>query len=125
MKRPDLLLLVAIWEFITAFFCLIGMLAVIFFIPAFSYRVGLGRITNIGAIFVIGTVCMILLLYTVIALTAGIGLLMKKEWGRVLAIVHAAVSLFLFPFGTVLGVLTLIYVTRTEVRDYFLDTTPA
>ena len=65
----------------------------------------------------IGT--LVLLAYLGLSLAAGIGLLMEKEWGRISGIVHAALSLLWFPIGTVIGIITLIYLTKAEVREYF------
>ena len=33
---------------------------------------------------------------------------------------EAALSLFFIPFGTIIGILVIIYLTRPEVRDYFV-----
>jgi zinc-ribbon domain len=42
-----------------------------------------------------------------LALIAGYGLLQRRPWGRVLAIVVAVLTLFKVPFGTALGIYTL------------------
>jgi hypothetical protein len=42
-----------------------------------------------------------------LSLATGISLLMRKSWGRVLAIVVAILSLIKIPFGTALGIYTL------------------
>ena len=60
-----------------------------------------------------------LLVYFGFAVPAGVGVLKVKRWGRVAAIVHAAISLFLIPVGTIIGALTLIYMARPEIREYF------
>jgi hypothetical protein len=43
----------------------------------------------------------------VLALATGVSLLMRKPWGRTLAIVVAILSLIKIPFGTALGIYTL------------------
>ena len=43
----------------------------------------------------------------VLDLATGISLLMRKSWGRILAIVIAILSLIRIPFGTALGIYTL------------------
>ncbi len=43
-----------------------------------------------------------------LALVAGFGLWQRTEWGRIVAIVAAVFSLLKFPFGTALGVWTLV-----------------
>ena len=43
-----------------------------------------------------------------LALAAGWGLLERAQWGRILAVVAALLSLLKFPFGTALGIWTLV-----------------
>lgn len=45
---------------------------------------------------------------TGLALVAGWGLMERSQWGRVIAIVAAFLSLLKFPFGTALGIWTLV-----------------
>ncbi len=116
MKRPDLLLLIAIWEFITAFGALIGLCAIAVFALPDAIRPLWGP--EVGAIFGLSIAILVLLCYIGITIAGGIGLLKGKEWGRVLSIVHAALSLFWFPIGTVIGILSIIYLTRAEVTEY-------
>ena len=49
-----------------------------------------------------------LTLRAVLCAVAGWGLLERTQWGRILAIIVAILSLIKFPFGTALGVATLI-----------------
>jgi hypothetical protein len=112
LRRPDLLLLIAIWEFISAFGVLIGISAIaVFAFPSVS--------GEIGAIFGLSIAVFVLVCYMAMAISGGIGLLMGKEWGRVIAIVHSVLSLFSIPFGTVIGALCLAYLLRKDVKDYF------
>jgi predicted membrane chloride channel (bestrophin family) len=50
----------------------------------------------------------ILAIRSALALVAGWGLMERTQWGRVVAIVAAFFNLLKFPFGTALGVWTLI-----------------
>ena len=43
-----------------------------------------------------------------LAVAAGIGLLERAPWGRIVAIVAACLSLIKFPFGTAMGIWTLV-----------------
>jgi uncharacterized membrane protein (DUF2068 family) len=43
-----------------------------------------------------------------LALAAGYGLMHRAPWGRILAVVAAFVSILKFPFGTALGIWTLV-----------------
>lgn len=117
MKRPDLLVLVAVWEFITAFGAFIGAVAIsVFAFPSVVWYAGPGVVESVAGLS-IGL--LFVLCYLGVALAGGIGLLMGKEWGWIVSIVHAALSLFAFPFGTVIGILVLIYLFKADVRLYF------
>jgi hypothetical protein len=124
MKKPDLLVLVAVWEFIAAFLALVSMVAAfIIGFTAMAYRYNFnhpaGRIDYFTVFVMLSVAAVVLLIYIAIAVTAGVGLLRGKEWGRIASIILAALSVFCVPFGTVIGVLVLIYLTRPSVRDYF------
>jgi hypothetical protein len=49
-----------------------------------------------------------ILIRAALAFAAGWGLMQREQWGRVVAIVAAVLSLLRFPFGTALGVWTLV-----------------
>ncbi len=134
MKKPDLLVLIAIWEFITAFGAFIGIVAIaVFAFPAvlgvwgnidwgYSYGYGMigdGNMPMVGAIFGLSVAILFLLCFLAVAVLGGIGLLTGKEWGRITGIVHSALSLVCVPVGTVIGILAIIYLVKPEVKDYF------
>ena len=129
MKRPDLIVLIAVWEFLSAFGVLIGIGAVasaLFFTAPWmtmwewnGWQMGGAPNVDGFVIFGLSVVLLIMVAYFILALMGGIGLLKGKEWGRILTIVHSALSLFWMPIGTVIGILVLIYLTKTEVKEYF------
>jgi len=121
MKRPDLLLLVTIWQFLNAFLCLIGIAAIaIFAFPGALGHYGAVNVgSDIGAIFGLSIAILFLLCCIGLSVAGGIGLLLGKAWGRIISIINAVLSLLSIPIGTVIGVLVLIYLTRSEIRDYF------
>ncbi|HWE84051.1 MAG TPA: hypothetical protein VG267_03855 [Terracidiphilus sp.] len=51
---------------------------------------------------------MFIVLRTALALVAGWGLMERAPWGRIVAIVAAILNLVKFPFGTALGIWTLV-----------------
>ena len=124
-KRPDLILLVSIWQFLNAFLCLIGIAAIATFaLPgALGYygpvSIGPPIYPDIGAIFGLSIAIFVLLCCIGLSLAGGIGILKAKGWGRIISIVNAVLSLFAIPVGTVIGVLVLIYLMKAEVREYF------
>jgi hypothetical protein len=118
VKKPDFLILIAVWQFITAFIALIGICAIAVFV--FPDAVGpLWGQALAGVIFGLTIAILVLLVYIGIAIAGGIGLLRGHEWGRVLSIVHAALSLFSFPIGTTIGILIIVYLTKSDVSEYF------
>jgi hypothetical protein len=113
MRRPDLLILIAIWQFLNALFCAIGIAAIaIFAFPA----TGRG---DVGATFGLSIGVFFLLAFIGLSVAGGVGLLMGKNWGRIVSIVNAALNLLNIPIGTIIGVLVLIYLTKPNIREYF------
>lgn len=50
---------------------------------------------------------------------AGIGLLKKKEWGRILALIVSFISLLNIPLGTGLGIYSIVILVKEESVQYF------
>jgi hypothetical protein len=53
------------------------------------------------------------------ALAAGIGLLLRKRWGRVLAIVAAVLGLAGIPIGTLIGIYAIFVLMQDAATNYF------
>lgn len=117
MRKPDLLILVAIWEFISAFFAVVGMAAIVIF--AYPAVLELDRMGKLGGLFGLTVGMLVLFIVLVVAVAGGIGLLAGKEWGRVLSLIRAGFSLLSIPIGTIIGILVILYLIKPEVRDYF------
>ena len=114
MKRPELLIAIAIWRFIAASMLVVGIIAIATLaIPAAVED------ADTGALFALSISAIVLLALISLSVVAGIGLIKGKSWGRTLAMVNAILELFWFPIGTTIGVLTLIYLFRQEVKEYF------
>lgn len=111
MRKSDILLLIAVWDFLTAVGPLVGIIAIAVF--AFPDA------DDAGAYFGLSVATVVLLAYFGLSTMAGVGLITAKEWGRIMAVIHAATDLVLIPFGTVIGALTLVYLTRPSTREYF------
>lgn len=67
---------------------------------------------------------LLLIVLSVPGLLAGYGLLRRREWGRILAIVVALLNLFNFPLGTLLGVYTLWVLLQTNANELFAQGKP-
>jgi hypothetical protein len=75
---------------------------------------------------VVGTAVGILLaVLGVPGLVAGYGLLTRRPWARVLAIVMGVLSLVNFPIGTALGLYTFWVLTQPTATHYFTAAAPA
>ncbi|HEX9119297.1 MAG TPA: hypothetical protein VF840_02045 [Terriglobales bacterium] len=55
----------------------------------------------------LSAIAIVLLCKAAAGLAAGLGLLQRQDWGRILAIVLGVISLINIPFGTALGIYTL------------------
>lgn len=123
MKKPDLVALISVWEFITAFFALVGIaaLALVALAPASWWYPDTPYLdgTHVWIVFGVSIGALVLLAYAILAVAAAVGLLKGKKYGRILSIVHGALSLPGFPVGTVIGILQIAYLTKTEVKEYF------
>lgn len=118
MKKPDLLVLVIVWQFLSAFMALIGLLSVA--IVAFpDATASMWGSALPGFIFGISIVVLVLLSYIIISIIAAVGIIKNKEWGRIMGIVQAAFSIFGPPVGTVVGILILVYLLRPDVEAFF------
>ncbi len=90
----------------------------------FILLTGLGAITNDPqATWILTTVGTVVgLLMTALALPgilAGYGLLRRRSWGRMLAIVIAVLSLLNFPLGTLIGIYALWVLLQQDASRYF------
>jgi len=118
LKKPDLLILITIWEFLTVLIVVVGLV----FMGIYAYPIAielLWGVARVGMLFGLSVGTLILLLYCGTGLLGGIGLSTGKPWGRMLSIVHSVLSLILVPIGTIIGTLAIIYLTKPEVKEYF------
>lgn len=104
-----------VWGAIGVIFGLfiLGILFGISFIPDMGYEapvilrtVGLG----VGLFFVVLSAPEVI---------AGIGLLKRQEWGRVLVLVEAFLNLIVIPFGTILGIYSMVILLNDETVQLF------
>ena len=57
------------------------------------------------------------------SLLAGIGLLRRKEWGRILALIVGVFDLLNFPIGTLIAVYSFYVLLQSSATPYFAGTT--
>ena len=117
MKGNDVLVLIAVWALLNAAAALvaIAIMAVFAYPPALD----LSGVAQMGALFALVLATLLSLEYFALSMVAGTGVLARKERGRIAAIILAALSLPRVPFGSTVGFLTLIYLTRPRVKERF------
>lgn len=92
----------------------------------FFILIGTGLLSGDGeamsVLAIVGTFVLgILVVISIPGILAGWGLLKRKSWARVLALVIGFLSLMNVPFGTLLGVYTIwALLAHEEASDYFL-----
>jgi hypothetical protein len=75
------------------------------------------------AMFITGAVgagiAVLMIILSLPSIIAGLGLLKFRSWARILAIILGALHLLSFPFGTALGIFTLIVLLNQEAVPLF------
>jgi hypothetical protein len=126
MKKPDLLVLIAVWQFLIALSIAAGIIIYILIFPVFIGDGGWSSIAGtdrmMAGIAAITIPSLVLLCFFGMALAGGIGLLLSQghAWARVISIINCAIGLFFAPFGTIIGILAIIYLNKQEVKEYFI-----
>jgi hypothetical protein len=97
-----------IWAFI-----IFGTLIGVSFIPEMSEEaVYILRSVGVFISAIIG-------IFSLPEIIAGIGLLKKKEWARILSMVLSFLNLLAIPFGTALSIYTLVIMFKDETAELF------
>ncbi len=123
--RPDGVVLTAIWFIVGALFALTGIVALLVFAyPAVLTETTSG-IERYMAVAGVSFGLFIIVILGAADVAAAIGLLQMKPWGRILAIVLAAMGLLAFPIGTVAGALIIWYLLGDEAKRAFGAAPPA
>jgi hypothetical protein len=97
-------------------------LAIAAFVFALLTGIGVasGDVEAVTVLGIVGTsVAAFLSILALPGIAAGVGLLMRKGWGRILAIVVGILNLINFPIGTLIGLYTLWVLFQNTAADYF------
>jgi hypothetical protein len=118
MKRPDGVVLIALWYFLIGTVLTLGALTILVLPMAALWfeRTGMDRMVGMWGL---GIGFMFTASGAVLSFLTGWGLLRLKEWARWLAMGLALFKLLLFPLGTVAGVLILAYLLQAGVKAVF------
>jgi hypothetical protein len=105
--------------------------AIFLIIGAFIFMLltGVGAFTNdpqaVAILSIVGTfVGLFLAALSLPGLAAGIGLLTRKPWARILAIVVGILNLANMPLGTLIGLYTMWVLLQEAATDYFAPAIP-
>jgi hypothetical protein len=105
-----------------------GALVLFIGMMGFAFFTGIGFLsgdtTAMGVLGFIGTFAVIFMgVLALPEIVAGVGLLQRREWGRIVAIVVGIFSLIDIPFGTALGVYTLWVLMDDNIKTLFISGT--
>ena len=126
MKKPNLLILIAIWQFVIALIMAGGIAIYTCIFPIFIGEGGWSSIVGtdrmMGGVVAVALPNLILFCFFVLAIIGGIGLLLNRgyERARIISIINCAFALIFAPFGTVIGILAIMYLVKQETKEYFL-----
>jgi hypothetical protein len=100
-----------------AFFVLLGL--TIFVIVA-----GVGALSrDRDAMIITGTVATVVaslfVIFSIPSIIGGIGVLKRREWGRIVTIVLSAIHLLNFPIGTIVGAYSIWALLNEQSKSYF------
>jgi hypothetical protein len=118
MKRPDGVVVIAVYYALVALVFLVGACATLIGLVAVLATV-FDRMAATWAVFGIGLGLLFCLIFLAGSVMAAWGLLTLKNWGRWAAIVLAVLQLPAFPIWTVIGGLIIYYLLREDVRLAF------
>lgn len=112
-------------DVIGALWIAMGAIGVLFGLGIFGILFGISFVPNVGheAPFILRTVGLgvglLIVILSAPEVIAGIGLLKRLEWARILALVVAFFNLLSFPFGTALGVYSIVILLKEETAQLF------
>jgi hypothetical protein len=122
MERPTGVTILAVLYFILGIMWLmVPIIVSVCLASMFSSIPGMEESGAGDELFAAGLLCW--LIFGIIALVyfiIGIGLLKGKGWARIVAIILAIIGLANFPLGTIISILILIYLFKSDVKDFFV-----
>jgi len=90
------------------------------FIILLSAGVISGEGEAMGILAIVGaSIAVLLTLLALPGIVAGYGLLKRRSWGRILAVVIGVLGLVNFPIGTAIGIYTLWVLFQQAANEYF------
>lgn len=101
-----------------------GAIVLLVGMMGFGFFAGIGVLsddaTAMGILGLIGTLAVVFMgVIALPSILAGIGIIQRREWGRILALVVGVLSLIDIPFGTALGVYTIWVLMDEGIKRVF------
>lgn len=90
-------------------------------LSAFGYLVDDVQLKTVLSI-IVNIAMVVLIVLSIPGIIAGIGLLKRKEWARILTLILSALDLVNFPLGTALGIYSIWALVQPEVIAEFKNT---
>ncbi len=90
-------------------------------LSAFGYLVDDVQLKTVLSI-IVNIAMVVLIVLSIPGIIAGIGLLKRKEWARILTLILSALDLVNFPLGTALGIYSIWALVQPEVVAEFKNT---
>ncbi len=118
MKRPDGVTVIAIVHFFIGALVMLSACFVLATMPMMVMSEGSGGGRLVGTM-AVGITGLMIIVFGLLPVLAGWGLLKLKEWARWLTIILAILMLFGFPVGTAIGGLIIWYLLKPEVAMAF------
>ena len=116
-ERPKGLNWLMMWHCVTALLALGGLIGAFWLVyPKLEALEGLDYAM---AVMVFAMVIWWLVLKVFLSTISTLGILMAKEWGRQVGIIHAALTLLFVPIGIFVGTIVIVYLVRPKTREYF------
>lgn len=102
----------------------LGCFAILLGLTLFGIIAGAGAISgDRQAMFITGTIGAViggfLLVLSLPSIIAGIGVLRRREWGRILTIVLSVFHLINIPIGTIIGAYSIWALLQPQAKSYF------
>jgi hypothetical protein len=96
------------------------IIAIIVFVVISSGGLLSGDMEAIAITSTVGSIiAFILIIFSVPGIIAGIGLLKRRPWARILTLVLGCLELMVIPFGTILGIYTIWVLMKEESAAIF------
>ncbi|NNF08498.1 MAG: hypothetical protein HKN21_17180 [Candidatus Eisenbacteria bacterium] len=112
MSRPDGVTMISVWSWIGSLIALLGIGGLA--IAMINVWMEAPTDEAIIATVALGMAVLVVIIYGIASLVVGFGLWKLKPWSRGAARVMAILQLIVVPFGTIVGIMMLVYFAKNK-----------